>query len=138
MSQKSRAAASLAAVILIVAGFVVLRPKHEKSSPTGTAAPAGAAHAASPADASARTVIRVRGGKPVSDIVPITVKKGGVIRFSVTSDETQEIHFHGYDIAKDAAPGKPAQFIVPATIGGVFEVELEKPGIQIAKVTVAG
>lgn len=140
MPQRTRVAAGIAALAVIVVGFMVLKPSDEQrtgASTTVSSAPASSA----PAEPAAKkqpavTLIRVRGGKPVGDGVPITVKQGGTIRFTVTSNEAQEIHFHGYDIAKDAAPGRPARFVLPARIGGVFEVELEGPGIQIAKVTV--
>jgi hypothetical protein len=46
------------------------------------------------------------------------------------------VHFHGYDVAKDVEAGGRVEFDVPATIDGVFEVELEGSHTQLAEVTV--
>ena len=80
--------------------------------------------------------IQVVDEKPVGGVAKLKVKKGDQIHFIVDSDSKQEVHLHGYDIAKDAAPGAPAEFDVEATIDGVFEAELEDPGVQILKLTV--
>ena len=80
--------------------------------------------------------IKVVDEKPVDGVAKLKVKKGDQIHFIVESDSKQEVHLHGYDIAKDAAPGAPAEFELKATIEGVFEAELEDPGVQILKLTV--
>ena len=60
----------------------------------------------------------------------------GTVRLLVSSDSPQEVHLHGYDITRDAAPGKPAQFEFKAEIEGVFEVELEESHVQVAELEV--
>jgi hypothetical protein len=80
--------------------------------------------------------IVVRGLKPVDGIKRLAFRKGDTIRFTVSSDQPEEVHFHGYDVAEDVAPGRPATFAVPATIEGIFEAELEHSGTQIASITV--
>ncbi len=80
--------------------------------------------------------IQVVDEKPVGGVAKLKVKKGDQIHFIVESDSKQEVHLHGYDVAKDAAPDAPAEFDVEATIDGVFEAELEDPGVQILKLTV--
>ncbi len=80
--------------------------------------------------------IQVVDEKPVGGVAKLKVKKGDQIHFVVESDSKQEVHLHGYDVAKDAAPGAPAEFDLAATIEGVFEAELEDPGVQILKLTV--
>jgi plastocyanin len=80
--------------------------------------------------------IKVVDEKPVGGIAKLKVKKGDQIHFIVESDSKQEIHLHGYDVAKDAAPDAPAEFDLEASIDGVFEAELEDPGVQILKLTV--
>jgi hypothetical protein len=80
--------------------------------------------------------LRVRGGKPVGGIRKLRFKKGDEIRLVVTSDADHEIHLHGYDILKTAAPGKPATFRLKADIEGVFEMEVEDEKQQIAQLTV--
>ena len=66
----------------------------------------------------------------------LTFEKGGRIRFIVDSDVTDEVHLHGYDIAKPVEAGGRVQFDVPASIEGVFEVELEERVVPLAEVTV--
>jgi plastocyanin len=98
-----------------------------------------AATTAAPATAAAEAgvlTIKVVDEQPVGGVAKLKVGKGDRIRFVVESDSKQEVHLHGYDIAKDAAPGAPAEFDVKATIEGVFEAELEDPGVQILKLTV--
>ena len=53
----------------------------------------------------------------------IEVTKGQIVRFVVTSDAPDDIHVHGYDIERSAAPGKPARFSFKADIEGIFEIE---------------
>lgn len=66
----------------------------------------------------------------------VTVPRGATIQLTVTSDEIDEVHFHGYDVYADVAPGSPAMMIVVADIPGVFEVELEGAGIELVLVEV--
>ena len=82
------------------------------------------------------TVIRVRDAEPVGGIKAIEVKQGEQIRFKVKSDVADEVHFHGYDVSEDVAPGQDANFNVKATITGIFEAELEDRGTQIASIRV--
>jgi plastocyanin len=106
---------------------------------TAPAATTSAATTAAPATAAAEAgvlTIKVVDEQPVGGVAKLKVGKGDRIRFVVESDSKQEVHLHGYDIAKDAAPGAPAEFDVKATIEGVFEAELEDPGVQILKLTV--
>ena len=48
----------------------------------------------------------------------------------------EEVHLHGYDVAMDVAAGGKVEFDVPATIDGVFEVELEDRVVPLAEITV--
>jgi plastocyanin len=104
----------------------------EAATTTAAATTAAATTAAEPSV----LTIQVVDEKPVGGVAKLKVNKGDRIRFVVESDSTQEVHLHGYDVAKDAAPGAPAKFEVKATIEGVFEAELEDPGVQILKLTV--
>jgi len=66
----------------------------------------------------------------------VSVSFGAQIRLTVNSDEADEVHFHGYDVYADVAPGAPALMIVVADIPGVFEVELEGRGLELLIVEV--
>ena len=100
-----------------------------------TTAAATTEAATTPAEPSVLT-IQVVDEKPVGGVAKLKVSKGDQIHFVVESDSKQEVHLHGYDVAKDAAPGEPAEFELEATIEGVFEAELEDPGVQILKLPV--
>ena len=47
-----------------------------------------------------------------------------------------EVHFHGYDIHRDVAPGHPARFVVLARLEGSYSIELEGRNQVLARVTV--
>ncbi|MGD9734493.1 MAG: hypothetical protein AB7V58_02610 [Solirubrobacterales bacterium] len=75
-------------------------------------------------------------GKPRGGVQELTYNSGEGIRFRVESDVADEVHFHGYDVGKEVEAGGTVSFNVPATIPGIFEVELEDAREQIAEVTV--
>ena len=75
-------------------------------------------------------------GAPKGGIVRERVEKNDRVVLVVRSDVADHVHLHGYDVMRDVAPGKPARLPFKATIPGVFEVELEDRGLQIADITV--
>ena len=80
--------------------------------------------------------VEVKDAKPDGGLKTFRFKKGGTIDLTVKSDTADEVHFHGYDVAKDVEAGGSVQFKMPANIDGVFEVELEEHKTQIASVEV--
>ena len=80
--------------------------------------------------------IEIKEGQAVGGVQDLEFSEGDDIRFKVESDAAWEIHFHGYDIAKDVKAGGSVEYDVPATIPGVFEVEIEDTATQIAQITV--
>jgi hypothetical protein len=84
------------------------------------------------------TVVRVRvlDGAPKGGIVRKTVEKGDRVVLVVTSDVSDHVHLHGYDLMRDVAAGGTARIRFRATLPGRFEVELEDRGAQIADLTV--
>ena len=80
--------------------------------------------------------VTIRGGRPVGGIQRARVKKGVNVQIVVRSDVSDEVHLHGYDLMRDVAPGMPARITVRATLTGVFEIELENRGLQIAELEV--
>jgi hypothetical protein len=84
------------------------------------------------------TVVRVRvvGGVPKGGIVRETVSQGDRVVIVVTSDVSDHVHLHGYDLMRDVAPGQVARIRFRATVPGRFEVELEDRSVQIADITV--
>jgi hypothetical protein len=67
----------------------------------------------------------------------IAVSKGDRVRFAVTNDQADEVHVHGYNIEREIAAGGRVSFDFPATIDGVFEVELHHSGAKIAELRVS-
>ena len=110
-------------------------PATTPTATTGTPATTPAGGTGTP-PAPAPLRIRVEGGQPVGGLAKLTVKEGEQIRFTVTADAPEHVHLHGYDIEEPVGPGRPARFSVPATINGVFEIELEDSGGQLAQLTV--
>lgn len=84
-------------------------------------------------------VITVRNGKPVGGVQDLTFNRGDQVRFEVQLDQpAEEVHVHGYEIEEPAGTS-PVTLSFPASIDGVFEVELhgEDGGeVEIAELTV--
>lgn len=91
-----------------------------------------------PAEAEGEEVptIEVRNGEPVGGVQTLEFDAGEEIRFRVTSDAAEEIHVHGYDIAKEVPAGGTIEFDFPADLEGIYEAELEELGVQIAELRV--
>jgi heme/copper-type cytochrome/quinol oxidase subunit 2 len=69
-------------------------------------------------------------------ITKLRFEQGEQVRFRVRSDVADHVHVHGYDLMKDVEPGKTITFSFPADITGIFEIELEDAGEQIAQLRV--
>jgi FtsP/CotA-like multicopper oxidase with cupredoxin domain len=106
-----------------------------ESTPSATDTTATTPTATTPA-APAVPVVRVVDGKPQGGVQRLEFSKGDRVRFTVRSDVADEIHVHGYDLAKDVAAGGSVSFDFPASIDGRFEVELESRAEQIAELEV--
>jgi ABC-type glycerol-3-phosphate transport system substrate-binding protein len=89
-------------------------------------------------EATSPTIVRITvvDGAPQGGIVRQTVSKDDQVVLVVTSDVADEIHLHGYDIARDVAAGGTVRLPFKATIPGRFEAELESRSVQIADITV--
>jgi hypothetical protein len=110
-----------AAVVVLIVAVIVIGPGGGSSSDKTSSGP---------------VTVDVKDFKPVGGIKTLTVKKGERAQYTVNSDQAEEIHTHGYNIAKDVAPGQPAKFDFVANIDGVFVVELEHHGVQIMSLKV--
>lgn len=141
-SNTTRVIGGIAVVAIAVVLLIVLKDDGESASErfdrgADTTAPAsdGARKGGKAATAAVPTIV-IKGGEPVGGIRTLTYKEGDQIRFAVESDTSEEIHVHGYDVAKEVEAGGSVEFDIPATIEGVFEAELEGLGVQIAEITV--
>ena len=132
-STTTRIALAVGAIAALVVLFVVLNGGSDNKSKTGTIGkPSADATTGAPKPA----VIDIRGGKPAGGIKKLTYTKGDQVSFRVNSDVADEIHVHGYDFHKDVTAGGSVSFSFPAKIEGVFVIELEAKGEQIAQLTV--
>ena len=135
MSRNQRIGLIVAALVVAVVAFLIASPGGEdepgeqaaRTTTTTTqeeTAPAETeAEEPAPPPEPEVTRVRIRGGEVVGGAPDITVKNGDVVRIVVTSDAPDDIHLHGYDIEKQAAPGQPARFEVKADLEGSFEME---------------
>lgn len=147
----NEAAAGLLAIVVAVGLFFVLRSDSSEtaggeieqattSAVADVTEPAGDPDQATgpepePAAPEIAT-ITVKGGEPVGGVQELSFTAGEDIRFIVESDVDEEVHLHGYDVSQEVSAGGSVEFDLPATIEGVFEVELEQSLVPIAEVSV--
>lgn len=69
-------------------------------------------------------VIELKGGRPVGGPKTLRYSKGEQVTFTVIPDGSEEeIHVHGYEIAKEADGTKPLKFSFAADLEGSYEIE---------------
>jgi hypothetical protein len=135
----------VAGAVVVAAGlFLVLRPDDEGGSAAGTTTTTTTAETTAPTvtvpppppapPPPARVRIVVRGGQPDEGVRTVTVSKGRRVVLIVTSDVSDHVHLHGYDVMRDVAPGRPARIAFRATIVGTVEVELEDRRVPLARI----
>ena len=151
-SGPARAAIAIGAIAVVVVLFVVLNGDDSDNGSSGTTTTAtqpaggtGATGSRSAGDGNGpqqpqlkpAVTIVVRNGKPVGGVKRLEYKKGEHVRFVVQSDVSDEVHVHGYDRSNLVQAGGTARFDFKANLEGVFEIELESRGEQIAELRVA-
>jgi heme/copper-type cytochrome/quinol oxidase subunit 2 len=143
LSTPKRFALATLAVVAAAIAFVLVRPEDEEpaterppaTADTGRESPASPSPAEEPGPRPTR--VEIRGGEPVGGVREIAVKRGETVGLTVTSsDSTDDVHVHGYDLLEALRPGRPARFRFRATIEGVFEIELEGTQVRIATLVV--
>lgn len=128
----------VAAVVLIVA-FLALRPgdaatptvssnatRPRTTAGTGTSPPAVPATLAAPPGP-----LLVAG-----EVTRLRVSRRERVRFRVRSRAADELHVHGYDIRRQLTAGGTVPISFEAGIDGIFEIELEAAGEQLASLRV--
>jgi FtsP/CotA-like multicopper oxidase with cupredoxin domain len=142
MSTNQRIALVVVAVAVAVLAFVIAQPGDDEDgderatttpAQTDTGAGSDGGGATAPAETEEEppppppepevTRIQMRGGSVVGGAQDIEVEPGDTVRIVATSDVQDEIHLHGYDITRNAAPGQPARFRFRADAEGAFEIE---------------
>jgi pyruvate/2-oxoglutarate dehydrogenase complex dihydrolipoamide acyltransferase (E2) component len=152
MNPDFRKVALIAASLgLLVSLFVALRPDEEDAASTATTATT-AATAPPPATTGEETTADVATTAPAepevvrarivvrADVAPkvrrLSMRRGRELVLVVESGLADHVHVHGYDLVADVAPGRPATIRFEATAPGLFEIELEERGLQIAELEV--
>jgi FtsP/CotA-like multicopper oxidase with cupredoxin domain len=123
--------AVVAVVILVGSGGDEGTTTSSQATPTPTAQ-AGATETATPTATPTPRPPLVTG----EGIAKLRFKQGDTVRFRVRSSIPEEVHVHGYDLMKDVTPGQTVTFSFKATITGIFEIEYEHAGRQIAQLRV--
>lgn len=135
------------AVVVAIGLYLVFRPD-DTDEPTANPPPATTGATATEATTTvtttappppgppppARVQIVIRGGLPVGGPRRVTVARGRRVILNVTSDVSDHVHLHGYDLMQDVGPGMPARIAFRATRPGTVEAELEDRGVQIARI----
>jgi hypothetical protein len=130
MSRNQRIGLIVAAVLVAVLAFVIANPggddEGDQASQT-TATPSTdttETQTETPAPPKPKpTRIDIQAGEVVGGPAEIHAKNGDTVVIIVGVDAADDIHLHGYDIEKQAEPGKPAIFRFKANLEGEFELE---------------
>jgi FtsP/CotA-like multicopper oxidase with cupredoxin domain len=135
MSPQQRIALLVAALVVAVVAFVIVWPgEDDEPARSGATSPAQTETGDDSVEPQPTTKtdpppqpqvarINIRGGAVAGGPKTIDVIKGDAVRIVVTADAPDEIHLHGYDITRGAAPGQPARFSFKANAEGAFEIE---------------
>ena len=128
---------TVAVLALVAALALVACGSSDSGTTSGTATETSGAESGKPAGKGADVpTIEVRNGEPVGGVQTLEFSAGEEVRFRVSSDEAEEIHVHGYDIAKDVPAGGTIEFDFPAELEGIYEAALEGQGVQIAELRI--
>ena len=141
MSGKQRLGLVLAAIAVAVVAVIVIvssSDNSKKKSTTSAAQTTGTGTGATKTPPAQPKVerITIKNGTADGGIQSFSVTQGDQANIVVDTDQPHPIHIHGYDILKQAAPGKPAEFKFKADRTGVYEMEIEDTSTQIGKLTV--
>jgi hypothetical protein len=129
------------AAVIAIGAVILLSSSGEDGQPAATGAQATATPSASAAPGATAPATPQPTPKPAPLITPgklvkLRATEGETVSFRVRADTTDEIHVHGYDLMKDIAPGKTVAFSFKADIVGIFTIELESAGEEIAQLRV--
>jgi plastocyanin len=135
MSRNQRIGLIVAALLVAVIAFVIASPGADDdgdraAQTTATTETSGSSGTGTetateppPPPRPEVTRIQIRGGEVVGGPAEIQAQNGDTVVIVVSADAPDDIHLHGYDIEKKAAPGQPARFRFKANLEGEFEIE---------------
>ena len=137
---------AIALVIAVVAVVIIASSGNDEEEATNARGPVTPTATATPSDDGSAEPTETATPTPepepplvvagTGNVTKLRFKQGDTVRFRVRSNVADEVHVHGYDLMKDVEPGKTITFSFPASITGIFEIELESRGEQIAQLRV--
>lgn len=136
-----RPAAALLLVVLVGACGAPVSEQAAPSAATATTTAPGTTTAATPpsprADNEAQHIeLQFADGTVAGGVQRVPVALGSTVELSVTSDVADELHLHGYDESAPVPAGGTGTVTFVADIPGIFELELEELGEELAKLQV--
>ena len=131
----------IAAVIAVLAVVLIGGGKDESETPTTTSqtTPTPTPDEPEPDETATPTATPTPEPPPLlkgGDVTKLRFKEGDTVTFRVVSDVPEEVHVHGYNIAKDLEQGKVVTVSFKGDITGIFEIEYEHAGEQIGQLRV--
>jgi len=75
-----------------------------------------------------RLSVDIKQRKVEPDMRVIRALQGETLEITITTDETAELHLHGYDVLLSVEPGRPAVIHLVAKIAGRFSLEAHRFG----------
>lgn len=142
MTAIQRAALVIGTVVVLAGAFVALRPSDDEPDTTAvvTTTVRSTPTAATPTVSTAAVPKPKPKPKPplltAAKVTELEAEQGETVRFRARSATDDEVHVHGYDESKAAPAGKTIEMSFTATLEGIFEIEFENAGVEIAKLTV--
>lgn len=120
---------AVAVLLAVVAAVALLGPESSPEQPTTVATPdaPGEGPAADQEAMPAPTATPTATPTPlltVNSVRTLRFREGDTVRFQVRHPDDDELHVHGYDITRDVPAGETVTVSFPASITGIFEVEL--------------
>lgn len=114
---------ALAVIVIAVAtlGWYYLAPD-KASAPAGTGIKAFS------------LVVEER--RVVSGASTLVVQQGDTVSITITADESDEFHLHGYDLSTDFEAGTPATLTFTASQSGRFPFEMEGSKTELGELNV--
>lgn len=78
----------------------------------------------------------VEDGKLVDGPSELEVNEGDTVIITITTNEEEELHLHGYDRSIDLAPGEAATLTFVADMSGKYPFELERSKTELGTLIV--
>lgn len=108
------------------------------ASPATVPPPPSAVASGVPSPDVDQTITRaVTGGKVAGGSVRVPVKLGSTVRLVVTSDVSDELHLHVYDVKEPVTPGRPSEIVFTADVPGQIELDLEGARLTVVRLVIS-